>query len=184
MSTPREYTENNKKHLDYLQAIITRMNSNSFMIKGWNITLVSALLALAASSKDNIYLIITLLTNLSFWLLDSIYLLNERKFRDLYKAVLKEGSGIGDFDLDIDNPLIEKSETSNFISSFSSDTMWPFYGFMFVANIFAVIYIYKVQSATTPEPPAINVKIKDTVKMAQIAQPLTPQKAQVDSAKK
>ena len=36
------------EHLKMLQAVITRMASNSFMVKGWCITLVSALLALSA----------------------------------------------------------------------------------------------------------------------------------------
>ena len=38
--------DNNKiKHLEFIQSTITRMNQNSFQIKGWMITLVSALLA-------------------------------------------------------------------------------------------------------------------------------------------
>ncbi|MEN9503463.1 MAG: hypothetical protein RI964_2748 [Pseudomonadota bacterium] len=35
------------KHLEMLQQVITRMASNSFLIKGWSITLISALLAFA-----------------------------------------------------------------------------------------------------------------------------------------
>jgi len=35
------------KHLDMLQAIITRMAQNAFLIKGWAITLTSVLLGLA-----------------------------------------------------------------------------------------------------------------------------------------
>ena len=42
--------ENKIKHLEFIQSTITRMNQNSFQIKGWMITLVSALLALYASS--------------------------------------------------------------------------------------------------------------------------------------
>ena len=33
--------ENKLKHLEFIQNIITRMNSNSFVIKGWSITLVT-----------------------------------------------------------------------------------------------------------------------------------------------
>ncbi len=36
----------NEKHLEFLQAVITRMAGNSFLIKGWSVTLVAALLAL------------------------------------------------------------------------------------------------------------------------------------------
>ena len=35
--------ESKIEHLKMIQGIITRMNTNSFQIKGWTITLVSAL---------------------------------------------------------------------------------------------------------------------------------------------
>jgi hypothetical protein len=35
--------ENKRKHLEFIQGVITRMNTSSFLIKGWTITLVSAL---------------------------------------------------------------------------------------------------------------------------------------------
>jgi hypothetical protein len=35
-------------HLQMIQAVITRMGSNSFLLKGWSVTLVAALFALAA----------------------------------------------------------------------------------------------------------------------------------------
>gem|GEM_PF-6654994 len=34
--------ENKRKHLDLIQAIITRLSNNSFLIKGWCITLKRA----------------------------------------------------------------------------------------------------------------------------------------------
>ena len=50
--------ENKIKHLEFIQSTITRMNQNSFQIKGWMITLVSALLALYASSERVVYILI------------------------------------------------------------------------------------------------------------------------------
>ena len=44
--------ENKRKHLEFIQSVIARMNSNSFLIKGWSITLVSALFALAAKDSN------------------------------------------------------------------------------------------------------------------------------------
>ena len=35
-------------HLQLVQAVITRMGSNSFLLKAWSVTLVAALFALAA----------------------------------------------------------------------------------------------------------------------------------------
>lgn len=78
----------NKNHLDHIQAIITRHNSNSFMIKGWTITIVTAILALAGTWKEPILAIVALVPILVFWILDSLYLANERCFVSLYGAAI------------------------------------------------------------------------------------------------
>ena len=39
-------------HLGMLQSVISRLSTNSFLVKGWSITLVSALFALAAADTD------------------------------------------------------------------------------------------------------------------------------------
>jgi hypothetical protein len=75
------------KHLDYIQAVITRMNANSFQLKGWTVTLVSALLALSASAKNQYFVLVAILPTLIFWALDAYYLQQERKFRGVYNDV-------------------------------------------------------------------------------------------------
>lgn len=75
------------KHLEFIQNVITRMSGNSFLIKGWMITLVSALFALAAKDANNRYSAITCLVIPAFWLLDSYYLSRERQYRALYDEV-------------------------------------------------------------------------------------------------
>lgn len=76
------------EHLKMIQGIITRMNTNSFQIKGWTITLVSALLALYANSGKVTYIFIAIIPVLIFWFLDSYYLQQERKFRALYNDIV------------------------------------------------------------------------------------------------
>ena len=41
-----EFNENQVKHLEFIQSNIARMNQCSFQMKGWMLTIVSALLAL------------------------------------------------------------------------------------------------------------------------------------------
>jgi hypothetical protein len=65
------------------------MNTNSFLIKGWMITLVSALFALAAKDADSRYVMITYIAIPAFWLLDAFYLSQERQYRKLYDVVRK-----------------------------------------------------------------------------------------------
>ena len=80
------------KHLEFIQTIITRMNTNSFQIKGWCVTIISALLAIYASTKNETFILICLVPTIIFWMLDSYYLMQEKKFRGLYKDV----AGISD----------------------------------------------------------------------------------------
>lgn len=79
-----------EKHLDYIQAVITRHNSNSFMIKGWAITLCTAVLTLAATWKEPVLALVAIVPTLLFWILDSKYLANERCFVSLYNAAVNE----------------------------------------------------------------------------------------------
>ena len=97
--------ESKIEHLKMIQGIITRMNTNSFQIKGWTITLVSALLALYANSRKVTYIFIALIPVLIFWFLDSYYLQQERKFRELYKEIVNTahyGTDIKEFEMLID----------------------------------------------------------------------------------
>ncbi len=73
------------KHLEFVQAVITRMANNSFLLKGWTVTLSTALFALAVNQSKSIFATLALLPALSFWGLDAFYLRRERLYRKLYE---------------------------------------------------------------------------------------------------
>ena len=78
------------KHLEFIQDIVTRMGANSFQIKGWSITIFSALLALFAGSQScekHWFLYAAAIQSTIFWFLDTYYLWQERKFRGVYNDV-------------------------------------------------------------------------------------------------
>ena len=75
------------KHLEMIQSVVSRLASNSFALKGWSITVVSALLALAAKDANERYALLALFPVACFWGLDAYYLWQERLFRALYAAV-------------------------------------------------------------------------------------------------
>lgn len=56
-----KYSDDVRQHLSFLQGVITRMNSNSFSMKGWMVAIVSALCAVYASNADKCYAYIYLL---------------------------------------------------------------------------------------------------------------------------
>ncbi len=91
------------QHLEFIHNIINRMNTNSFQIKEWMITIVSALLALYASSDNVTYIFVAIVPTLLFWYLDAYYLQQERKFRELYDDVLPDDSNISLFSMPIHN---------------------------------------------------------------------------------
>ena len=80
-------SEDIRKHLEFIQTIITRMNTNSFQIKGWTISIVTLILAIYASTKNYYFVLTGIFPILIFWFLDTYYLTQERKFRGLYNDV-------------------------------------------------------------------------------------------------
>lgn len=47
--------ESRMKHLEFIQGVVNRLAQNSFSLKGWSITLVSALFLLSAKESDSKY---------------------------------------------------------------------------------------------------------------------------------
>lgn len=83
----KKFSPEEMKHLEFIQAVITRMNSNSFQMKGWMVAIVSALLAVFTSTQNNQFVLVAILPTVIFWFLDTYYLWQERKFRGLYNDV-------------------------------------------------------------------------------------------------
>jgi hypothetical protein len=77
-------TEDGRKHLELIQQVVTRMNSNSFQLKGWSVTLVAALFALSVTEANKVFAGLAIVPIMAFWLLDAYYLGMERCYRDLY----------------------------------------------------------------------------------------------------
>lgn len=113
------------KHLEFIQNIISRMNTNSFQIKGWMITIVAALLALYASSLNVAYIFVGIVPTILFWLLDSYYLQQERKFIGIYNDLLKDENTILPFKMPIQN---YNTGEYSFCCAFWSTTIIWLYG--------------------------------------------------------
>ena len=82
--------EKRVKHLEIIQGVVNRLAGNSFAIKGWSITLVSALITIAVDKSDGRYALTGLLPAFVFWILDGYFLWKEKLFRELYNAVRLE----------------------------------------------------------------------------------------------
>jgi len=76
------------KYFDLIQGAISRMAANSFLLKGWDVTLTAAILGLAAKDAKAGIALVALVPVLAFWGLDAYYLTLERKFRALWNAAI------------------------------------------------------------------------------------------------
>ena len=135
------------KHLEFLQTIITRMNTNSFQIKTMCVTLVSAILGFAFTLKNMLLLFVPFMPIIIFWALDAYYLWQERKFRGVYEAVagLDKMHNIALFSMPIHKFTGKKYA---YIRVLISLTLLAFYiGMLFLLAIIVFIYYIKIESA-------------------------------------
>lgn len=131
--------DNKIKHLEFIQSTITRMNQNSFQIKGWMITIVSALLALYARSEKKLYIFIAIVPAIVFWFLDAYYLQQERRFRGVYNDVADLSTennrvNVREFEMPIQK---YKGGKYCYLRVLFSKTIFPLYGIVIVGLVIA-----------------------------------------------
>ncbi|MBE7660360.1 hypothetical protein [Tenacibaculum finnmarkense] len=136
--------ENKIKHLEFIQNIITRMNRNSFQIKGMSITISSALLALSANNSNILYASIIYFSLFIFWGLDSYYLSQEKGYRDLYNRTrIKE-------ELDIDfNLKLNKEDTldkNSWQYTLLNKTIYPLYLLQAILSLILILTFKSLKS--------------------------------------
>ena len=125
------------KHLEFIQNAINRMANNSFIIKGWCITLAVALIALLEKKDINkCYIVFSFLPLLFFWFLDAFFLKTERQYRRLYADVSKKGKKEIDFSMDI-TPYKEC-----YVEALFSRTLLPFY-LSLMGIVLVIIFMIK-----------------------------------------
>lgn len=130
--------ENKIKHLEFIQLVITRMNVNSFLLRGWAVTLVAAVFAFSAKDSNPKYVLITFISTILFWILDGYYLSQERKYRDLYNKIRQLDEQSIDFDM---NATVLNSEKNSWFFSIFSITQIIFYGALLAGTLSAMFII-------------------------------------------
>lgn len=125
-----------EKHLEFIQEVINRMARNSFMIKGWAVTLVSALFALAAKDTNQKFIIIAYFPVITFWFLDGYYLYQERLFRKVYdKNRTNQNTDYSMNTSEFDNGIID------WFSACISKTIILFYGVIIITLLIGMYCI-------------------------------------------
>lgn len=122
-------------HLGFIQNIISRMGANSFLLKGWSITLVAAIFALSVKDADKTFIYLAYFPIFLFWVLDTFFLYQERLYRKLYEEVACGRIGSDVFTLDISKVEIVSERP---LVVFFSKTLLPFYLLLILLVIFVM----------------------------------------------
>src|SRR5947209_12018505 len=115
---------NKIEHLKMIQGVINRMAGNSFLIKGWCVTLVAAILALSAKDANKRFIVVAYYPVLMFWILDGYFIYQERLFRKLYDSVAKLDEASIDFCMDTKS---FEGGTATWVAAFFSKTLLLYY---------------------------------------------------------
>ncbi len=121
-----ERIEKKIQHLNMVQGVINRMASNMFALKGWAVSLVVGLFALAAKDAEPMYFILAYIPIVLFWALDAYYLLQERLYRSLYERVRAQPEDEIDFSM-VATVKEFPSKYNNYFRCVLSKTELPFY---------------------------------------------------------
>jgi len=129
------------KEIELIQDIIKRMAFNSFMIKGWAITLVVVALLLKGT---NYQVWIAFIPLLVFWFLDAYFLWQERLYRKLYEWVVNNRLNTDEYLFDMNAYRFKDTVQSRIRIMFSITLGW-FYGSIAILVIVYSIILSLVQ---------------------------------------
>ena len=123
------------KEIDLIQSVITRMANNSFLLKGWIVSLIAVIMAL---TKDTIvatqlsyFCVILLIPVFVFWYLDAFFLHKERCYIKLYEWVITNRQTTTDFLYNLNYRRFE-NQVDSVWKIMRSETLGIFYGFIVV----------------------------------------------------
>jgi hypothetical protein len=141
--------EDRRKHLDFIQAVVTRMSAASSNAKSWLLPVVAATYGYARTKHARSVAMLGVLAVLLFMFLDANYLRQERAYRRLYDAVARRTRDVATFSLDPSEafdasapPQDKRERLQRLLSKwFPAYNVWlswsiaPFYGALLLIGI-------------------------------------------------
>ncbi len=134
--------ERKLKHLELIQGVINRLSTNSFLLKGWSVVLVSALFALSVADGREELVLVAVIPVAVFWGLDGFFLLQEQLYRKLYDHVRVQSDGNIDFSMAAASFCSDLSseDKPTWIKATFSKTLIPFHGVLLL-SVLGVMYL-------------------------------------------
>lgn len=120
-------------YLGFIQGAINRMAGNVFIVKGWSVALVAAIIAVTSNEKFGFCTAIVPV--LLFWWLDAYYLRQERLYRKLYEIASASSHPVT---FSMDTNVLKKNFTSTFVTM-GAIAVCPFY--LLIAGLLIILSI-------------------------------------------
>lgn len=138
-----------RKHLDFIQAVVTRMSAASSAAKGWLLPVVTATYGYALTKHAESVALLGLLSVALFAFLDANYLRQEQGYRALYDAVARRTRPVPLFSLAIEDALDPtptpttrwgraRARAQKWFPGYRVWCSWsiaPFYGLLFMVGV-------------------------------------------------
>jgi ATP adenylyltransferase len=153
VETPAVSPDDRRKHLDYIQAVITRQSAASSSAKSWLLPIVTATFGFALTQNSWPLAVLGIVSVILFAYLDANYLRSEKRFRKLYNIVALSRRMVPKFTLDpsdADDPpgdrVMVETKWRSFVRDYvpewgiwKSWSILPFYSALAVIGIGVVI---------------------------------------------
>jgi len=131
-----EVNEPKIRYLEAIQRVIDRLSNTSFILKGWAVSLVAGLMALATNGTNQKYALIAYIPIVVFWLLDAYFLMMERQYRKAFEKNTSLSQKLECFSLKRD-----KATFAMFSEAAMSITMLMTYIPLFASTLIAMFVI-------------------------------------------
>lgn len=125
------------KHMEFIQAAISRMSTSSFLFKGWAITIAAGLSAFAPVDTRVALLVIALISTVLFWGIDGYYLWLERCFIALYQKVARLDAG----DIDFSMAIEKQRAVRTWFKTCLRPHLIVFYGMILAVDVVGIVLI-------------------------------------------
>jgi hypothetical protein len=137
------------KHLELIQAVISRLGSNGFLVKGWALTVAGIFFGFTVGSRNWQLGVASILPTIFFWGLDAYFLRAERLFRRLYDRVRSSDPGIEPFFMSATSPIFTAAaaDVAGIRRTMATTTLTTFYG-----GIIATTVVLGLIVAVLPPP--------------------------------
>src|SRR3954470_10499895 len=111
-------SEDQRAHLAFVQGVITRQAGNSFLIKGWALTVAVALYGFSIGRQSWPLALLALAPILIFAWLDAYFFRQERLFRCLYDAIVADDDRVNPFSMNA--KIFERNKSARWVTTVKS----------------------------------------------------------------